>query len=93
MVARVNSHACDSKFQGSFNNKIYREFTGRENFNQDISEAKKLIKGSPAIDLDSPILLPGEVEENTKRKNQELVEIPAKVWEKIVELEKSLALT
>ena len=68
-------------------------FTGRENFNQDISEAKKLIKGSPAIDLDSPILLPGEVEENTKRKNQELVEIPAKVWEKIVELEKSLALT
>ena len=68
-------------------------FTGREKFNQDISEAKKLIKESPAIDLDSPILLPGDVEENTKRKNQELVEIPAKNWELIMELEKSLALT
>lgn len=68
-------------------------FTGREKFNQDVSEAKKRIKESPAIDLDLPILLPGDAEENAKRKNQELVEIPAKNWELIMELEKSLVLT
>lgn len=67
-------------------------FTGRESFNQDISEAKKLIKESPAIDLDLPILLPGEVEDNAKRKNQKIVEMPAKNWEIIMELEESLAL-
>jgi uncharacterized oxidoreductase len=68
-------------------------FTGRETFNKDILKAKKLIKESPAIDLDSPVLLPGEVEENAKRKNRELVEISTKNWELIVDLEKSLVCT
>lgn len=68
-------------------------FVGRENFAQDILEAKKVIKKSPPVDMNSPILLPGELEEKSRHANQEFIEIPSKNWELIIDLEKGLSLS
>ena len=65
-------------------------FTGRTKFTADILEAKRKIKESPSVNEESPILLPGEVEDGAKVRNADKVEIPENIWNSILDLEKSL---
>ncbi|MFM1967855.1 MAG: hypothetical protein RL590_712 [Actinomycetota bacterium] len=65
-------------------------FVGREEFDKDITESKRQIKNAPpAIDGYS-VLLPGEVEANSKENNLDGIQILEVVWNSILELENSL---
>jgi len=65
-------------------------FVGRENFLQDVNKATKVIKNSPPVDSNKPVLLPGEVEEQERAKNAKGIIISAAIWNSILELENQL---
>lgn len=66
-------------------------FVGLNNFASDISEAKRHIKNAPAIEVKSPVLLPGEMEEIARLRNRDSIEIPQNIWSEILHLEMNLA--
>lgn len=61
-------------------------FVGLDEFSSDVDEAAALIKKSPAAHPESPVLLPGEVENAQRLKNKESIEISSPIWESIKEL-------
>jgi LDH2 family malate/lactate/ureidoglycolate dehydrogenase len=65
-------------------------FVGREEFDRDITESKRQIKNAPPAIDGSSVLLPGEVEANSKANNLDGIQILEVVWNSILELENSL---
>ena len=61
-------------------------FTGLNEFAEDVKEASQLIKQSPAANPNSPVLLPGEVENAQRGKNKNSIEISTAIWQSIQEL-------
>jgi uncharacterized oxidoreductase len=65
-------------------------FVPRESFEKDISESISKIRNTPPIKADSPVMLPGDVENFQRRKNQPEITISKAIWESILELEESI---
>lgn len=66
-------------------------FVGTKKFADDVLDAITTIKSSPPIDSNSPILLPGEVEEKARLRNAQEIDIPEEIWISILNLEKDLS--
>lgn len=66
-------------------------FVGLDAFTQDVDEAAQQIKKSPAANPQSPVLLPGDVENAQRAKNKESIEISTAIWQSIQELAVKLA--
>lgn len=60
-------------------------------FVSDIDEASAIIRNSPPVDPKHPILLPGDVENMTRKSNENGVHIDSRIWNSILELESSLS--
>lgn len=58
-------------------------FVGFGAFSKDVNEASALIKKSPSANPQSPVLLPGEVENLHREKNQLGIDISVGIWESI----------
>lgn len=65
-------------------------FVGAEQFLQDVDQVKQEIKNSPPADPLSPILLPGEIEDQARAKNSNGIMVSAAIWKSILELEDRL---
>ena len=65
-------------------------FVPTDSFAQDIAESAVKIKGATPADPSRPVLLPGDVENLQRAKNQHGISISQAIWESIVELEKQL---
>jgi uncharacterized oxidoreductase len=65
-------------------------FVPRDSFFQDISESKNRIANTARVKPDQPVLLPGDVENLQRQKNQPVIAISSAIWQSILELEKSL---
>lgn len=65
-------------------------FVGFDNFSKDVNEASQVIKNSPPVNPELPILLPGEVENQNRADNKSGIEIVTSIWNSINKLEKSL---
>jgi LDH2 family malate/lactate/ureidoglycolate dehydrogenase len=61
-------------------------FVGLAAFTNDVDEAAAEIKKSPAANPESPVLLPGEVENAQRAKNKNSIEISTSIWQSIQEL-------
>lgn len=61
-------------------------FVGLNEFTKDVNEAAQLIKKSPAVNPESPVLLPGEVENTHRARNRVSVEISTVIWQSIQDL-------
>jgi LDH2 family malate/lactate/ureidoglycolate dehydrogenase len=61
-------------------------FVGLAAFTKDVDEAAREIKKSPAANPESPVLLPGEVENAQRAKNKNSIEISTSIWQSIQEL-------
>jgi len=68
-----------------------RNFQNYENFISDIDEASEIIRNSPPVDTNYPILLPGDVENMTRKINKTGIHLDAIIWDSILNLENSLA--
>ena len=65
-------------------------FVPTDSFAQDIAESAVKIKGATPADPNRPVLLPGDVENLQRGKNQRGISISQAIWESIIELEKQL---
>jgi LDH2 family malate/lactate/ureidoglycolate dehydrogenase len=76
-----------SRGNGAVLTVINPEFlVGLSEFSKDVDEAAQLIKKSPAANPESPVLLPGEVENAQRAKNKNSIEISTAIWQSIQEL-------
>jgi len=66
-------------------------FVGLDAFTNDVDEAAGQIKKSPAANPESPVLLPGEVENAQRAKNKASIEISTSIWQSIQELAAKVA--
>jgi LDH2 family malate/lactate/ureidoglycolate dehydrogenase len=66
-------------------------FTGLNEFAMDVKEASQIIKQSPAVNPNSPVLLPGEVENAQRVKNKNTIEISTAIWQSIQNLATKVA--
>ena len=66
-------------------------FVGLDAFTNDVDEAATQIKKSPAANPESPVLLPGEVENAQRAKNKASIEISTSIWQSIQELAAKVA--
>ena len=65
-------------------------FVPTNSFLQDISESTSRIGETAPVKAEHPVLLPGEVENIQRQRNQPKIAISKAIWESIVELEQSL---
>lgn len=65
-------------------------FVPRDSFFQDISESKNRIANTARVKPDQPVLLPGDVENLQRQKNQPVIAISSAIWQSILDLERSL---
>jgi hydroxycarboxylate dehydrogenase B len=80
-------NAAYSRGNGAVLTVINPEFlVGLAEFSKDVDEAAREIKKSPAANPESPVLLPGEVEQAQRVKNKDSIEISTAIWQSIQEL-------
>jgi len=65
-------------------------FVGSAEFEAEIAESSAKIKATRPARAESPVLLPGEVENQSRARNKESVHISEPIWQSILELQKSL---
>lgn len=65
-------------------------FVIEKSFIQDIDESVTKITGATPVDAQRPILMPGDVENAQRLRNQPNIEISKAIWESILELDASL---
>ena len=65
-------------------------FVGSAEFEAEIAESSAIIKATRPARAESPVLLPGEVENQSRARNKESVHISEPIWQSILELQKSL---
>ncbi len=65
-------------------------FVPGDSFAQDIAESVAKISRTTPSDISKPVLLPGQIENIQRAKNQGGISISSPIWESIVELEKGL---
>jgi uncharacterized oxidoreductase len=67
------------------------KFQRYEDFQADIVEASTKIRNSPPANNSYPILLPGDLENSIRAKNQSTITMSTPIWNSLLELEKELA--
>jgi LDH2 family malate/lactate/ureidoglycolate dehydrogenase len=65
-------------------------FVGSAEFEAEIAESSAKIKATRPAREGSPVLLPGEVENQSRARNSEKVHISEPIWESILDLQKTL---
>jgi uncharacterized oxidoreductase len=65
-------------------------FVGSAVFEAEIAESAAKIKSTRPAKPESPVLLPGEVENQSRARNKEKVHISEPIWQSILELQSSL---
>ena len=65
-------------------------FVGSAEFEGEIAESSAKIKATRPARVENPVLLPGEVENQSRARNKESVHISEPIWQSILELQKSL---
>jgi uncharacterized oxidoreductase len=65
-------------------------FVGSEIFEAEIAESAAKIKSTRPAKPENPVLLPGEVENQSRARNKEQVHISEPIWQSILELQNSL---
>jgi uncharacterized oxidoreductase len=65
-------------------------FVGSALFEAEIAESAAKVKATRPAKPENPVLLPGEVENQSRARNKEKVHISEPIWQSILELQNSL---
>lgn len=61
-------------------------FVGREPFIEDVTACAETLRSSPPVDPDRPVLVPGDVENQQRRRRRGAVPVDVAIWRRLGEL-------